>query len=59
MKSIDDLTQAIFIELLRTYHDGINVAHAAQPQKEIARNLAEEAYMMADEYRRTIRELTR
>ena len=59
MKSIESLTQAIFIEILRSYHDGIGVTHAAQPPKEVAHYLAKDAYMMAIEYQRTIEELSK
>ena len=52
-----ELTKLIFIELLRSYHNGINVSHAAEPQNEVAHNLAKEAYFMAVEYERTIEEL--
>lgn len=52
-----ELTGKIFIELLRSYHDGIGVTHGAQPQVEVANALAKEAYFMAMEYERTIREL--
>lgn len=51
------LTQKIFLELLRSYHEGINVTHAALPQDEVTRELAKEAYFMAVEYARTIDEL--
>lgn len=47
----------IFIELLRAYHEGIGVAHGAEPKKEVAHNLAKESYFMAMEYERTIKEL--
>ena len=55
--SESELTGKIFIELLRSYHDGIGVTHGAQPQVEVANALAKEAYFMAMEYDRTIREL--
>ena len=56
---MEDLTQKVFIELLRTYHDGIGKTHAAEPQKEVAHNLAKEAYFIAMEYFRTVNELER
>jgi len=55
--STEEMTKLIFLELLRTYHDGIGVTHAADSQKEVAHNLAKEAYFMAMEYLRTINEL--
>lgn len=52
-----ELTKSIFIELLRSYHDGIGVTHGAQPQKDVAHHIAKDAYFMAMEYERTIQEL--
>ena len=52
-----ELTKQIFMELLRSYHDGIGVTHAANPQGEVAHHLAKEAYFMAVEFERTIDEL--
>lgn len=54
---MDDFTKSIFLELLRSYHDGIGVSHGAQPQKEVAHYLTKEAYFMALEYKRTMEEL--
>lgn len=51
------LIEKIFLELLRTYHNGIEVSHPAEDQKEVAHNLAKEAYFMSMEYTRTIEEL--
>lgn len=51
------LMQDIFLELLRSYHNGIGVTHAAEPQIDVAHNLAKEAYFMVLEYKRTIVEL--
>lgn len=53
-----EFTKLIFIELLRSYHDGIGVTHGAQPQAEVAHHLAKEAYFMAMEYERTVLELS-
>lgn len=53
----DSLRRDIFLELLRYYHNGIGVTHGAEPQKEVAHNLAKEAYFMALEYERTMQEL--
>lgn len=52
------LSKEIFIEQLRAYHNGIGVTHAAEPQKDVAHNLAKQSYFMAIEYIRTIRSLT-
>ena len=54
---MEDMTKKIFIELLRTYHEGIGITHALCEQKEVAHDLAKEAYFMALEYLRTINEL--
>lgn len=54
---MDKLTESIFLELLRNYHSGIGVTHGHQPQNEVARYLAKEAYFMALEYTRTIEDL--
>lgn len=51
------LVKEIFLELLRSYHNGIGVTHAAEPQNNVANNLAKKAYFMALEYERTIEEL--
>lgn len=56
---MEDFTQKIFLELLRTYHDGMGKTHAAEPQKEVAHNLAKEAYFMSLEYFRTINEVSK
>jgi hypothetical protein len=48
------LRKYIFLELLRSYHNGIGVSHGAESQKEVARNLSKEAYFMALEYEKTI-----
>lgn len=45
-----DLTREIFLELLRSYHDGIGVTHSARPQIEVAGHLAKEAGLMAVEF---------
>lgn len=45
-----DLTEQIFIELLRSYHDGVGVTHSAHPQMEVAGQLAKEASLMATEF---------
>lgn len=45
-----DLTGQIFIELLRSYHEGIGVTHSAHPQVEVAGHLAKEASLMAAEF---------
>lgn len=58
-KEFDELTRSIFMELLRSYHDGIGKTHGAYPQKEVVHNLAKEAYFMALEYQRTIEGLNR
>jgi hypothetical protein len=47
----------LFLELLRSYHNGIGVTHGAQPQIDVAHHIAKEAYFMAMEYERTIQEL--
>ena len=52
-----ELVKEIFMELLRTYHNGIGVTHSAQPQIDVAHHIAKEAYFMAMEYERTILEL--
>ena len=54
---MESLEERIFIELLRSYHDGIGQTNGAHPQKEVAHNLAKESYFMALEYKRTIDEL--
>lgn len=54
---MSELIQKIFIELLRSYHDGIGLTHAACSQKEVANQLTKEAYFMALEHKRTIEEL--
>lgn len=54
---LDSMVGSIFIELLRSYHDGVGVSHGASPQAEVARELAKEAYFMAIECRRTINKL--
>ena len=51
------LRKDIFLELLRSYHNGIGISHGSEPQKDVAHNLAKEAYFMALEYQRTIEEL--
>ena len=51
------LQKDIFLELLRSYHNGIGVSHGAEPQIDVAHNLAKEAYFMALEYERTVKEL--
>lgn len=45
-----DLAREIFLELLRSYHDGIGVTHSARPQIEVAGHLAKEAELMAAEF---------
>ena len=52
-----NMTEQIFIELLRSYLDGCGVTHAAEPQDLVAINLAKEAYFMKLAYMRTIEEL--
>ena len=55
-----DMNQQVFMELLRAYHDGIiGKTHAAEPQKEVANQLAKEAYFITLEYFRTLDELER
>lgn len=45
-----DLAREIFLELLRSYHDGIGATHSARPQIEVAGHLAKEASLMAAEF---------
>lgn len=40
----------VFLELLRTYHNGIGVHHGAEPQENVARNLSVEANIMTKTY---------
>lgn len=57
MENESEFIKSVFIELLRSYHDGIGVTHGAQPQVEVAHHLTREAYFMVMEYKRTISEL--
>jgi hypothetical protein len=36
----EEFRQHVFLELLRSYHDGINVTHAAEPQDKVGRDNA-------------------
>lgn len=56
-EEVNTMAKQIFMELLRSYHNGIGLTHAASEQCEVARNLAKESYFMALEYQRTINEL--
>ena len=49
---VDSLVKDIFIELLRSYHNG--VAYGDKPPKEVAHHLARDAYIMATEFNQTI-----
>ena len=52
-----NMTEQIFIELLRSYLDGCRETHAADHRDVVAINLAKEAYFMNLAYMRTIEEL--
>lgn len=52
-----NMTEQIFIELLRAYLDGCSKTHAAEPRDVVAINIAKEAYFMNLAYMRTIEEL--
>jgi hypothetical protein len=50
----EEFRQQIFLELLRSYHDGIGVTHAAEPQDEVGEQLAREADVIVRAYYREI-----
>lgn len=46
--------QQVFLELLRFYHNGIGVTHAAEPQDEVAVALAQETNVIVKKYFETV-----
>ena len=56
---IESLTKEIFLEMLRSYNNGVGVTHGANPLEDVARNLTRESYTMALEYQRTLTKLQR
>ena len=56
MTLLDEMTKEIFMELLRAYHNGIGVSHDSDEPDKVSRDLAKQAQLMAEEYRRTIDE---
>lgn len=54
---VEDLTKEIFMELLRSYHNNIDISSGFDWSTDVVHNLTKEAYFMAMEYRRTIDEL--
>lgn len=52
---MDSLVKDIFIELLRSYHNG--VAYGDRPSKGVAHHLARDAYIMATEFNQTINDI--
>lgn len=52
--TFEEITKNIFIELLRSYHDGIGVTHAAEPQDKVGEQLAREADVIVRAYYREI-----
>jgi len=52
-----DIHKAVFIELYRNYLAGIQVTHGPCDPKEVARELAREAGVVAESYREALKEL--
>lgn len=50
----DEFRQQVFLELLRSYHNGIGVTHTAEPQAEVGEQLAREADIIVRAYYREI-----
>jgi hypothetical protein len=49
-KEFKEIHLKVFLELLRTYHNGIGVSHGAEPQEDVARNLSIEANTITEAY---------
>ena len=50
MKEYNEIHLKVFLELLRTYHNGIGVTHAAQPQEEVGYHISKEASTITKAY---------
>lgn len=50
MKEYNDIHLKVFLELLRTYHDGIGVTHGVQPPEEAGYYLSKEASAITKAY---------
>ena len=50
MSEYDKIHLEVFLELLRTYHNGIGVTHAAQPQEEVGYAIGKEASTITKAY---------
>ena len=50
MSEYNKIHLKVFLELLRTYHNGIGVAYDAHPQEELAHALSSEASTITKAY---------
>ena len=50
VKEYNEIHLKVFLELLRTYHNGIGVTHAAQPQEEVGYAIGKEASAITKAY---------
>lgn len=53
----DEIITQIFLELLRHYHESVNVTHGYMPAEEVAHDLTKEAYLMAKIHVQTVQNL--